>query len=227
MRGHRLGLVLWRDAVGLVRAPAEVSSAAFLAVVAVVAGPLDGGPRGLVVLAVLAAYGAATRLVESARREADEPGLASSVLMDRRSLARAHVAVPSLALFLLGAAAAGAAAGLFGISAADLATLVGLSALCWPLVVLGALVAAYKGPTPYATAMLAGQEMGALVLASWAIGGLAFVLVALVPCIEPVLAHDATRRGVVSSELVVGALSYAIGSAWLGRRVRRAGQGAA
>lgn len=224
VRGRRIGLVVWRDAVGLLRAPAKVASAAFLvgvALLAVVAGPLGSGPTGLVILAVLAAYAAATRLIEPVRLEADEPGLGSRLLISRRSLALAHLLAPSLVLFLLGTAGTGVAAGLSVTSAGDLLGLVVLSALTWPLVVLGAMIAAFKGPAPYGTAMLA-QEFGVVVLLAWAIAGPLFVLVALVPSMGSVLAHGASLRTVVPAQLAVAMVAFAVGTAWLHARVRRA-----
>lgn len=226
LRGRRLGLVVWRDAVGLVRAPVQVASAAFfvaLAVVAVTAGPLGSGPSGLVVLAVLLAYGAASRLVEPVRLEADEPTLASRLLMSRRTLALAHLVAPSVVLFLLGSVAAGIAASLPGFSASGLAALVGLSAVAWPLVVLGALIAAHKGPTPYASALTVGQDFGVLVLVAWAVAGPLFALLALAPSIGSVLAHRATLAGALAAQLVVGAVAFVVGVGWLRHRVRRAG----
>lgn len=226
VRGRRVGLVVWRDAVGLVRAPARVASAALfvaLALVAVVAGPLRGGPSGLVVLAVLSAYWSATRLVEAARLEADEPGLANRLVMDPRAVALSHVVVASLALFVLGAAGAGIAGLVQVVAGSQLVALVGASAVTWPLLVLGALIAAHKGPVPYATAMLAGQEFGVVVLMAWAVAGPLFVLLALSPAVVSVLRHDAAPGSVLVPQLYVAVLAFLLGTVWLRRRVQRAG----
>ncbi|MGD9484704.1 DUF6297 family protein [Streptomyces sp. TRM70308] len=141
-------LVPWRDATGLLRAPARVLGAAVALTAAVLltaAAPADGLRYQVLVsaLALGALYLAAAQLAEPARVDGDDPRRAGPLPYSRGGLALRHGLLPAAALL----------AGLFGVCGAG--ALTGAGHPGWPVLLLAAptmvgaaLVSAYRGSLP-------------------------------------------------------------------------------
>jgi hypothetical protein len=172
-------VILWRDALSLLRAPGRIWWALLLTIggTSVVAAAPDR--RAVLAAGMLAGYGAAARLLESLRLEADQPDAHYVLPWRWGHLLLLHCAVPVLSLTLLGALAVSVAslAGLLPAAAAWSAL-----ALC-PLVSATftscAAIAGQRGPFPI-DVLLLGGDVGAVVLLVWLATGPILTTLALI-----------------------------------------------
>jgi hypothetical protein len=154
--------VAWRDVVALLAAPRRTASAVALLLVAA-AGAGGAGPL-MTVAAAAVAYGAASRLLEPARLDGDDPRRAAWSPRPFERTVVAHAAVPTAVLTVVGAIA-----GLVTGGPAALPVVVGAV----PVLVAAGLVTAYRPPTRtaslYGSAALAGA--GPLLALLWHAAG--------------------------------------------------------
>ncbi|UBI35548.1 DUF6297 family protein [Streptomyces mobaraensis] len=185
-------LVPWRDATGLLRAPARavralvwLAAAVALTALAPAARPT---PRAvLAVLALTAAYLAAAHLVEPARLDSDDLRRRAQLPYSSGALALWHAVVPAV-LLVPGLAAGAAVAVTAGRGGAGLAVLVG----CVPALVGAALVSAYRGVLPPQAVVGTDTPFGntaVFQLAGWYLRGPLGALATTAPALALVLLH--------------------------------------
>jgi Family of unknown function (DUF6297) len=210
----------WRDALGLLRAPARLGWAVVLAGAGVVAVAAEPDRRAVVAAAVLAGYLGAAQLVEPLRAEADQPDASRQLPLAWGDLLVLHCVVPTVALALVGwlASAAAWAAGLLHGPAGWLALLA--SPPLAAVLVLCAAVAGHRGrvsPSQLAMAFGLGEFGGPVYLFGWIALGplLAEVLLA----VTGTVLVDAGRRpgaltgalwtaGILLAAFLAGLLAY-------------------
>ncbi|WP_159073541.1 DUF6297 family protein [Streptomyces sp. RTd22] len=216
MPRHRLLVVPWRDATGLLRTPGRLGWAALWTATAValtaVAPTLRGRAQAVAAVgALVAGYLAAAQLTEPARRESDDVRRSANLPYPARSLALWHALVPGL-LLLAGTAFGGVAAALCGWGRPGLAVLTA----CAPALVSAALVNSYRGAVPLHILFGAETPMGntgAMQAALWYLRGPLAALVLTVPVLVAVTRSGTLEPGHLGWPLLVAAA----GLWWAGR----------
>lgn len=166
-------ILAWRDAVALVRAPARTGGAVLLAgfgAAALAAGWTSTGATHVLaaIVAALCCYLAALVLVEPARVDADDPTRSAPLPFSFRTIARRHVAVPTVLLAVLGLIATPALVHWGGITLPH--AVVGVCCAA-PVAVTAALAGAFRGRVPLYI-LFSGGDYGIGGLALWFLGPL-------------------------------------------------------
>ncbi|MFE7539408.1 hypothetical protein [Streptomyces platensis] len=219
-------VVMWRDAVALLRAPGRVGSAALWtgagAAMSGMAASLDGRSRvAAVVMALFFGYLAVGQLAESARWEADDLRRSSWSPFRFATLMLHHAIVPAG----LGAVLACLAAAPFALKGAAWALLV--MPVCAPPFAAASIVAAVRGPvrsellfigipTPFG-------DLSFFVFLLWYAAPLLISVTTLSFALETVLAHGAGVEALACMGLVSLALTAVLllGASHLARKLRR------
>ncbi|MBW1602651.1 hypothetical protein JJV70_11135 [Streptomyces sp. JJ66] len=205
---HPWLLVPWRDATGLLRAPARLAWAATALAVALTASAAaaGGAPPHRVLLSLLALaalYAAAAQLAEPARVDGDDPRRAGTLPYARGTLALWHAVIPAAALLSALALALGAAA------------LTGAGHPGWPVLFLAAptmvgaaLVSAYRGSMPAHVALGVETPFGNTAPFQMAVWYLRGPLAALLLTAPPLLV--AAPTGLLAMPWTPGLLGAAV-----------------
>jgi hypothetical protein len=213
-RGRWLAIP-WRDTLSMLRAPGRLAWAAALAGGAVLAVAAAPGRRGLLVLAVLAGYLAAGRLVEPVRVETDQPDSHYQLGWRYGELLLLHCLLPAAVLAAIGVLAVAAArlAGLLPAGALGLA-LAGAPATA-ALLVLAAAISGRRGRVPVELLLLG--DAGGIALLLWILTGplLAETLVGVPAALLDGAAEPRAAALPVAGWLALGILGQ---SAWLRTR---------
>ncbi|MBZ4322528.1 hypothetical protein JNW98_24690, partial [Streptomyces sp. SCA2-4] len=217
-------LVPWRDATGLLRAPARPVRALVWLAVAVALTALAPAARTtprvvLAVLALAAAYLAAAHLVEPARLDSDDLRRRSQLPYSSGALALWHAVVPA-ALLAPGLAAGAGAALVAGRGDAGLAVLVG----CVPALVGAALVSAYRGVLPPRAVVGTDTPFGntaVFQLAGWYLRGPLGALATTAPALALVLLHRGPAPAVLAGWLTAAGAAQLCWAHHTARRLHR------
>lgn len=217
-------LVLWRDLLGMLRAPYPVLRGCVLGWVALVLVRVDAHLEGAAAVGWVLAptvllYLAAAQLLSGARMDVAEPRRVRYLPPTQSfgTLALMHGVLPLAILF----AAVGAAAPLLLLNGAPPAD-AGSLLLMLPATVAGALVGVYRGWMPDHLTVGAETPMGntaPLQMAAWHLSGLLGLLVATAPVVVGV--GLGRGPGVVLGLWWLDVLWVLIGTAWLGSWARR------
>ncbi|MEU5125861.1 hypothetical protein [Streptomyces mobaraensis] len=217
-------LVPWRDATGLLRAPARpvralVRLAAAVALTALAPAARTTPRVVLAVLALTAAYLSAAHLVEPARLDSDDLRRRVQLPYSSGALALWHAVVPA-ALLVPGLAAGAAVAVAAGRGCAGLAVLVG----CVPALVGAALVSAYRGALPPQAVVGTDTPFGNTAmfqLAGWYLRGPLGALVTTGPALALVLLHRGPAPAAVAGWLAAAGAAHLWWAHHTARRLHR------